>query len=290
MKAKQSPQFSGSAQVKRFYDDIGWELHENGKPVDQQLFGSHTNDELQDNAYLLRVERIRAAFARAAGFDSLLECGGGGNPATFLADLFACHTIVDFSAAGVNSGLRALGGGESVVTAVQSDMCHLPFAAESFDAAYSANAIYHIPEPGGQKRAFEEILRTVKTGGVAVFVLANARPLAFPLRCVARMVADSPSLAGLANGLRRPPPLPYKPMSLNWMRRCLEPFGEVEIVGHAMASTWFQQHVPERGLGRLLWRGLLRVERNRPRLAARLGTYVTIIVHKTRQPSAAAGR
>ena len=283
MRPKQSPEIKGSAKVKEFYDNVGWELHESGKTVDRHLFGSHTSGNLQDNAYLLRVKRIRDVFSQAANVDHLLECGGGGNPGTFLSDLFRTHTLLDFSNAGLSSGLQVLRGENVAATAVQGDMCSLPFPSESFDAAYSANAIFHIPEAAGQKKAFEEILRVVRVGGVAVFLLANSRPLAFPMRSAIRMIADTPGLSTVVNKLRPPPPLPYRLMSLRWMRRCLEPFGDVETTGYAMASTWFQQHVPEQGLGKLLWQGLLRTERDYPHLSAYLGTYITVVVKKTRQ-------
>jgi hypothetical protein len=48
-----------------------------------------------------------------------------------------------------------------------------------------------------------------------------------------------------------------------------------------MASVWVTHHVSERrGLGRAAWKTMNWLERAHPRLAARLGTYVTITVER----------
>ncbi len=271
----------GSSEVKHFYDGVGWEQHESGKTYDRHLFGSRARGTLQERGDYLREARVRAAFDPLPERPALLECGAGGHPAAYLADLFSEYMLLDFSQAGLKAGTKVLGEDGVVAISTEGDMCRLPFADNSYDAAFSANAIYHIPEPAGQRAAFSEMMRTVKPGGVAVFVLANPRPLGFPVQLLKRVIADTPLLSTLANRLRPKPPLPYKPMTLGWTRRALEPFGMVRMSSFAMASMWFRRHVPEKHVGRPLWRFLLWLERTYPRLSALLGNYVLIVVRKT---------
>jgi SAM-dependent methyltransferase len=275
----------GSPQVKQFYDRVGWRRHESGESVDRHLFGSRARGTLQQRGDSLREERVRSAFGSIPERSVLLECGAGGHPAAYLANLFSKYVLLDFSQAGLTAGGHVLSTNGVEAVSAQGDMCHLPFPDNTYDAAFCANAIYHIPNANGQRAAFSEIMRTVKMNGVAVFVLANSRPYGFPLQLLKRVIADTPYISTLANKIRPMPPLPYKPMSLSWMRDCLEPYGSVQMTSFAMASMWFRQHVPERHIGRPLWRSMLWIERTFPRLAAFLGNYVLIVVRKARTPA-----
>ncbi|QQS34308.1 MAG: methyltransferase domain-containing protein [Acidobacteriota bacterium] len=60
----------------------------------------------------------------------------------------------------------------SVVSLVRADAQYLPFAADSFDAAFATLVFCSIPEP---KRAFAEIIRVVRPGGTVV-LLEHVRP------------------------------------------------------------------------------------------------------------------
>ena len=114
-----------------------------------------------------------------------------------------------------------------------------------------------------------------------LLVLANARPLLFPGRLARRLIADTPGISHLANAIRPRAPIPFNPRPLGWMRRHLEAFGRVDILANRMASVWVAQNVTEkRGLGRIAWTAMVWLEREYPRLAARLGSYVTITVER----------
>jgi ubiquinone/menaquinone biosynthesis C-methylase UbiE len=269
--------FKGSTEVREFYDSRGWMTGESGNAVDQELFGNREDGEIRRAADACRIERIRNAYARRGDRLNLIECGCGGNPALFLTDLCSSYTGVDFSSTGLavaSSKLASMGNRARVVAA---DICSLPFKDGEFDAAYSAHVLYHIPSSDAQGRAFDEIMRIVRPGGVAVFILANPRPLLFPARLAKRLIADIPALGRLANRMRRNPLLPYRPMTLRWMRQRLERFAKVQITCNAMASTWVNQHVSERRMfGRKLWHAMLWIEREHPVFAARMGNYVQI--------------
>ena len=101
----------------------------------------------------------------------------------------------------------------------QADVCHLPFNDNQFDAVYSAHMLYHIPDPGAQKLALQEMLRVIKPNGVLVLITANPRPLLFPVRFFMRLVANISWVRQIAKSLGRQSPLPYKPMPLGWLRR-----------------------------------------------------------------------
>jgi ubiquinone/menaquinone biosynthesis C-methylase UbiE len=279
----------GTYGARVFYDEVGWR-EEAGVTVDQRLFGDRETGPLRDAAHRERLRRTREALSSAGVGLRLLECGCGGNPARGILDLCAEYTGVDFSSTGLEVAARRLGDPGIPITLREADICALPFADGSFDAVYSAHVLYHVEDPAAQRRAFREIARVVRPGGVAVLILANPRPLLFWGRMASRLAADTPWLSGLLNRARSKPPLPYRPMTLRWMRDVLSDFGDVEISCHALASTWFNQHVTEtRGAGRLLWEAILLAERRAPERLASLGCYVQIVLRK-RAPSAAPDR
>jgi len=69
-------------------------------------------------------------------------------------------TGIDLSAAQARAAAR---GGDRVVRA---SAVELPFAAGSFDFAYSVNVLHHLPSRDHQHRAFGEIARVLKPGGL----------------------------------------------------------------------------------------------------------------------------
>jgi len=272
---------AGSDEVRSFYDTEGWKETESGKLWDQVLFGDPEFGDIRRDALGQRRRRVREAYRCLGGRMNFVECGCGGNPALYLSDLCDRYTGVDFSTTGLAVARHKLGRSSLSAQLTAADLCRLPFHDAAFDGAYSAHALYHIPDPAAQGRAFDEIMRIVRPGGVAVFILANPRPLAFPVRLLLRLVADAPFLGKLANRLRRRPPLPYRPMPLSWMRCRLERFGSVDMAGHAMASTWLNHHVSDRSVvGRILWKAIRRLEKEYPALSARLGNYVVIRVQR----------
>ncbi|HEY8746629.1 MAG TPA: class I SAM-dependent methyltransferase [Tepidisphaeraceae bacterium] len=268
----------GSEDVKSFYDSHGWKIGKSGdRTLDLELFGNWEVGELRQRAHSHRIARIREAYASLGTGFNLVECGCGGNPAVFLSDLCSTYTGVDFSTTGLDATSEKLAPMGSRVKVVAADLCSMPFSDGEFDAAYSAHALYHIPSPEAQGKAFDEVMRIVRPGGVAVFVMANPRPLLFPGRLVKRLIADTPVVGGIVDRLRSRPPLPYNPMTLGWMRKRLERTADVEVISYAMASIWFDHHVSERKpWGRTLWRSVAWLERYHEKAAAYLGNFVTI--------------
>lgn len=272
----------GTPETREFYNQTGWTKKE-GQLVDTYLFGVKEDGPIRRRMWMRRRERV-FAFLKSLGIEHLkmAEFGCGGNPALDVAVRTSHYTAVDFSTTGLAVADAKLTDINVPHTVTCADMCRLPMPSNQFDAAYSAHAIYHIDRAQGQAAAFREVMRTVKIGGGAVFLLANPFPLLFPVRFMRRVVAATPLLGSFINKIRKKPPVPYLAMPLGWMRRQLQPFGEVEITCYAQASVYFDQHVTEtRGLGRLMWRFLEFLELRLPKASTRLGNFVLITVRKT---------
>lgn len=275
--------FKGTSATREFYDAIGWRRHE-GVLVDTATFTRRDPGPILNSL----LQRRRRALGEALGGPgvNLVECGSGGKPATFLSDRCRCHTAVDFSATGLAEAAVALEAAGVPFKTVEADITNLPFNDGEFDAAYSAHAIYHIDTVDGQAAALSEVMRVVRPGGRAIFVLANPFPIAFPMRLLRRAAAMTPVLGPWLNRLRTKPPLPYLPMPLSWVQRQLERWGHVSIVCHAIPSVWFDQHVSERSLmGQGLWKAIHLIETKLPATAVRLGCFVTVIVERSAQTS-----
>ena len=270
----------GTAATKSFYDRHGW-TERDGKTLDAVLFGTREDGPIRQALYRVHVQRVRQALLSAGKKLNLLECGCGGNPAIHLLDLCRAYTGVDFSTTGLEMAAAKLRDAALAVSLQEADLCALPFGDNTFDAAYCAHVMYHITEPAAQEKAFREILRVIRPGGVAVFLVANSRPLLFPVRLARRLVADTPVLSAIANRLRPKPPLPYRPMPLTWMRGRLTKLGSVSVQTAGLPSKWFNQRVTEhRGVGGLVWKVISWIDRHHPILSAYLGNYLQITVRK----------
>jgi SAM-dependent methyltransferase len=280
MKAAEDEPLAGSDDTRSFYDREGW-TEQDGVLTDRILFGATEDGPVRRAMHERRMQRVVAQLSRARPPLNLLECGCGGNPEPVLLPLCRKYTGIDFSETGIQVSRRVLNEQSVPFELVVGDICSLPFADASFDAVYSAHAIYHIPGERAQAKAFGEAMRVLRRGGIAVFVLANPRPLLFPVRLLRRLAAETPGLGALLNRIRPQPPLPYRPMSLNWTRRLLEPHGTVTIELHSMGSGWFARNVSERTpLGSIAWKTFEVAERRFPRALVALGNYVQIVVEK----------
>jgi ubiquinone/menaquinone biosynthesis C-methylase UbiE len=270
--------FKGTEATKEFYDLTGWR-RQDGVLIDTALFSvANAGPILQSMAR--RRQQLIGDLIGGPGL-RLVDFGCGGTPAVFLVDRCKSFTAVDFSSTGLSEAAAALESTGVAFKTVEADMTHLPFGDGDFDAAYSAHAIYHIDNPDGQAAALAEIMRVVRPGGRAVFVLANPFPLLFLGRLVRRVLAMTPVVNTLLNSIRAKPRLPYLPMPLGWLRKQLTNWGDVQIRCHAMPSTWFDREISENTkLARWTWRALRWIEINHPKIAARLGCYVTILVQR----------
>jgi ubiquinone/menaquinone biosynthesis C-methylase UbiE len=159
----------------------------------------------------------------------------------------------------------------------KADVCALPFNDGEFDAVYSANMIYHIDDAAAQDTALAEMARVIRPGGVVVLIAANPYPLLFLVQLARGLARDTPFVGSVLNRIRSRPPLPYKPMPINWMRRRLARFGTTEAVTGALPTTYFNQTVTEfKGFGKLRWKTIRWLDVHHPHLSAYLGNFVML--------------
>lgn len=270
----------GTAGTREYYQDRGW-AEEDGEIVEATLFGTREDGPLRQGAFEASMARVRAALAAAGPPLRLLECGCGGHPETRILDLCAHYTGIDFSAPGLQVAAETLAGHDLDTSLVNGDICSLPFDDGEYDAVYSAHVLYHVADEASQRAAFEEIVRVLRPGGVAVLIVANPRPLLFPGRAAKRLIADAPVIGALADRVRAAPPIPFKPLTIGTMRGFLAPHGEVEVVTAGIPTVMFNQRVSEReGIGRRLWQGIHWLETEHPTVSARLGNYIQITFTK----------
>jgi ubiquinone/menaquinone biosynthesis C-methylase UbiE len=270
----------GTQETQRFYDEIGWK-EEGGASIDRHLFGVKEDGPIRIELHRVHQHRIQSALSQAGAPLNLLECGCGGNPERQLLGLCKKYTGVDFSDTGIKMARVSFADVTIPHGFEAADVCALPFADGTFDAAYCAHMVYHIEDPIAQRAAIQELVRVVRPGGVVVLVAANPRPLAFPIRLARRLAADTPLLGPILNRFRSKSPLPYKPMPINWMRELLAPSGLVQISCADIPSNGFQQNVTEfKGIGKTLWKGIRWLDVNYPKLSAYLGNYVIVSCRK----------
>jgi ubiquinone/menaquinone biosynthesis C-methylase UbiE len=269
-----------SEKVQEFYDRFGW-VQEGGRTGEQKLFWAPGSGPLRTILEQNRIDRMVSAVREAGPNLNLIEAGCGGNPATALLPLCSRYTGVDFSETGLALAREKVSTANVPFDLVTGDVCSLPFPDGSFDAGYSAHVFYHIDDVAAQAKAFRELCRVVRPGGRVVLILANSRPLLFPVRLAARLAAETPVLSDALRRLRRPSPLPYLPMPLSWMRRLLSEFGTVDMTCHALESTWLLQNVSESNIfGRTVLRAMTQAERAAPHALLHLGNYVLIKVSR----------
>ncbi|PSO50807.1 MAG: hypothetical protein BRC40_15100 [Cyanobacteria bacterium QH_8_48_120] len=273
---------TGTEATKLFYDQLGWKERD-GRAVDPYLFGVHEDGPIRIELHEVHLERVRNALSRAGTNLSLLECGCGGNPEQSLLDLCSDYTGVDFSETGLEMAESKLSTAGVPHQLKAADVCNLPFEDGRFDAAYCAHMIYHITETASQAAAFQEVMRVIKPGGTAVFIVVNPRPLLFPVRLLKRLIADTPFVGQVADKLRPQPPLPYKPMPLRWMQQQLASWGNVEMMTYSLPTTAFNQRTSEyKGIGKQLWKAIRWLDLKYPKSSVYLGNYAQISVCKSK--------
>jgi SAM-dependent methyltransferase len=152
------------AQVRSFYDDIGW------KQIGEGLYQNARFEDLRPVAR----QYIHKCHMRVAGHlvpkgRFLLDAGSG--PIQYPEYLeysrgFNRRVCLDIShRALVEARDRIAQHGLYVV----GDIAHLPFADNSFDSTVSMHTIHHLP-PADHPAAFNELYRTLHPAGKAVVV------------------------------------------------------------------------------------------------------------------------
>lgn len=275
----------GIAQVKAFYDSDGWKWVD-GMSGDARRWGTSSGGPIQQELHRQHTDLLR----RSLGLDgrcrdskpvSIIEFGGGGQPAISLLDAVDSYTGVDISSEGLRAAAVSIEPLSVTARFIEADVRSLPLEDGKFDIGYCAHMLYHLPHVDDQRRALQEMARVVRPGGVLAVVGANPYPIAFPGRCIRRAIADTPGLGPLVQAMRPPPPLPYLPMSHAWRASVLAAFGPTTTHSYGVPTPSFCRRVDEsRPVGRLVWRGIATLESRHPRLALRMGNFTLVVLHK----------
>jgi ubiquinone/menaquinone biosynthesis C-methylase UbiE/uncharacterized protein YbaR (Trm112 family) len=272
--------------VQEFYDVVGWQQDEDEVFVDTARFVD-TRPLVQG---YLRECRLRIGRELPASGEHLLDVASG--PVQFPEYVeyqggFRTRICVDFSRLALTNAARNVGD-KGVL--VQGDITALPFADDSIDAVISLHTIYHVPRDE-QPRAFREVHRVLKPGGVAVVAYewgdtpwgelsATRRVLHLPRKVLGR--------AGRALRRQRPriegsapdePKLYFHAYDYAWFARQDWPFAAEVRVHHFFSSAFLERYIRGR-VGRALLGAIRRLEDRFPRAAGRFGRYPLIVIRK----------
>lgn len=162
-------------RVSRFANRRWWD-------ADADDYHAEHGDFLGVADFVWCPENLRESDARLLGEVAgrrILEVGCGSAPcARWLADRGAEVVAFDLSAGMLRHARQAAVDTGIVVPLVQADVCQLPFAAASFDLAFSAFGA--IPFVAESDAALREVARVLRPGGRWVFSVTHPMRWMFP--------------------------------------------------------------------------------------------------------------
>ncbi len=279
--------------VRAFYDDIGWSKDGSDTFTDASRF-----EDLRSVSrnYIHRCHMRVKRFLPERG-RYLLDCASGPiqypEYETYSAG-FDKRICVDLSRRALLEAQRKLGERGLYI---QGDICSLPLADGTVDAAVSLHTIYHVAADR-QADAFNEIHRVLSPGATAAVVYSwGAHSLVvktvdflprlarFCVRHVTRILgraARKLRAEGEAPGPRDDTPqLYFHPRSYGWFVGHNWNF-DYEIVAWRSVDVVFLRAFIHPFLGgRLALTGLARLEEIAPHLMGRWGAYPLIVIRKS---------
>jgi ubiquinone/menaquinone biosynthesis C-methylase UbiE/uncharacterized protein YbaR (Trm112 family) len=159
----------GNDSVRHWYDRFGWQKTARGvyQDTDHFSFAEMTTAKRYEIAsHLSMIERLGSG-------DAILNAASGALPHAYhfaYGFYFGTPICLDFSMTALREAKQKLGPGGVYVLA---DICHMPFADESFDSIVSAYTIQHI-DKSDQERAVTELYRVVKRGRSLIVINQSA--------------------------------------------------------------------------------------------------------------------
>ncbi len=286
-------------EVRAFYDSIGW------KEVGEGVYQNARYEDLRP----VSREYIRRCHLRVGRYIPqrgryLLDAGSG--PIQYPEYLtysagYRYRVCLDISITALQEARSRISDHGLYVV---GDVARPPFRREAFEAIVSLHTIHHLPADE-QRRAFFQLLRTLRRGGRAAVVYSwgeNAlltRVLQLPTRMASKTIRlyrrirrrlQGEGAAEHAAGARESGTGPVSTFTHKhgyaWARRALADLPGFEIRVWRSVSTPFLRafmHAPL--LGRFWLRLLYALEERAPHLLGRIGQYPMILFAR---PAAAA--
>lgn len=279
------------AEVRRFYDSVGW------RQIGEGLYQNARYEDLRpvSRDYLHRCHTRVLRFLPRHG-TYLLDAGSG--PIQYPEYLaysggFRYRVCLDLSRRALLEARQRIGGHGLYVA---GDVAQLPFRSAAFEGVVSLHTVHHLPL-AEQEGAFRGFYRTLQPGGQAavVYTWGAGAPL---MRVCAPLVAAANGLLGLLRRLRRrretSAALTAEAGQLlsahgthtfhhgyRHLRRMLADLPSLQIRVWRTVSTVFLRALIHRPLLGGLWlRMLYQLEERAPRLLGRIGQYPLIVFEK----------
>lgn len=278
-------------RVQEFYDEFGWQEHENGTLGDTQCF---VDDRPLSREYLRRCN-LRVNEHLPAGGTYLLDAGSGAialpEYLTY-SDSFEKRICVDLSMAGLLQARQKLGDRGVYIL---GDITNLPLQENSVDAVVSLHNLYHVPADE-QLQALRELHRVLRPGHKALVVyswghralgrrlrnLPNSllRLARLPVRVWRRLRRGS--RATPVGQARRNRSLYYHTHARRYFVTALREFGiDLQILAFQSVHKDFTTRWVRPGLlGGPLVACLYACESRFPRLLGRIGQYPLFVIRK----------
>jgi ubiquinone/menaquinone biosynthesis C-methylase UbiE len=305
---------STKAEVRAFYNTIGWKQVENG------IYQNARYEDLRpvSQAYIQGChQRVPQHLAESGQF--LLDAGSG--PIQYevyetFSEGYRYRVCADISDTALKEARNKIGdarsGGHGLF--VVADVANLPFRSEVFDGLVSMHTIHHLPLEE-HSQAYGGLSRVLKSGRSGVIINGWSSSLIMdPFRALSkgrrrvyeafkRMRAKSGAgSAKTATGDGRPKtgqnasspvPGPQSPVNAApkntfvqkhnyaWFKRSIMPAHDVEVRVWRTASVHFlKNYVFEGRAGRQLLTWLFKMEERFPHFFGRNGTYPLIVMKK----------
>ncbi len=277
------------AQVRQFYDQIGWQ---------QEGEGQYQNARYEDlrpvaHEYIHRCH-LRVNRHLPPNGKYLLDAGSG--PIQYPEYLtysqgYQYRVCLDISSVALVEARKRIGAHGLYVVA---DVANLPFKAGVFDGIVSLHTLHHLPS-GDQKKAYLDLFRTLKGGGSMVVVNGwTVSPLMDRLQPLARLMERAAGWAARRRIRLEGPPEDKpvkgnngKPTGTFVQKRDAASLKQelnglnVEIRVWRSLSVRFMRAVFKPALGGRFWLKLIYwLEERFPRFFGENGQYPMVIVRK----------
>src|SRR5665213_15580 len=285
------------ADIKSFYDRIGWTKSESGDFEDAIAF----EDLRPASATYIRKAHQRLKRYLIANGDYLLDVASG--PVQYPEYLaysrgYQRRVCMDISIAALREARRKLGGKGIFIL---GDITHLPLQSDAMDAVISLHTIYHVPRDE-QRSAFEELYRVLKPGrrGAIIYTFTdsllmrwgfkpgrwyNALRHSLPARGIKRLMGTRPApgapaaheaVAQRSQGVG----FYFHAHPLAWFTSQTWSFPLDLVVWRSMDVQFMRKYIHLGRGGKLLLGLIYRFEEMFPRFTGRHGAYPLFIVRK----------